>query len=115
MPMVALCGLTMIRSDLTRPSALIWSSSAVICDCTLANIYQPLAVVLLAVRPGEHHLAAATRAHRLEGGSVVRGIETVRDDRADVHARLDQHRHLVPGLEHLPAVDALDRDHVEHQ
>ena len=31
----------------------------------------------------------------------------------DVEARLQHHRHLVPGLVHLPAVDALQREHVE--
>ena len=37
----------------------------------------------------------------------------VRDHRADVQARLEHDGHLVPGLVHLAAVDALDRDHVE--
>ena len=35
------------------------------------------------------------------------------DDRRDVQAGLDHRRHHVPGLVHLAAVDALDREHVE--
>src|SRR5216683_1701625 len=118
MPMMARCELTMTRSVLNRPSALIWSSSSAICGCTLANmsgVPPDRYLAVLAVRPGEYYLAAAAGAHRVEGGLEVRGIEPVCDDRADVDTRLCQHRHLVPGLEHLPAVDALDRDHVEHQ
>ena len=36
--------------------------------------------------------------------------EVMRDDRRDVESALQQRRHLVPGLEHLAAVDA---PHVE--
>src|SRR6266704_6676745 len=110
MPMVAFCGLTMIRSDLNRPSALIWSSSAEICGCTLANMYRSLCGWCLTLRPGEYYLAAAAGSHRLKCGSVVRRIEAVGDDRTNIDSGLDQDGHLVPGLEHLPAVDALDRD-----
>ena len=42
-----------------------------------------------------------------------RVVEAVRDDRADVQARLEHDGHLVPGLVHFPAVDALDGEHVE--
>ena len=35
------------------------------------------------------------------------------DDRCDREARLEHHGHLVPSVVHFPAVDALDRDHVE--
>ena len=38
----------------------------------------------------------------------------MRDHGRDVEPRLHQHRHLVPGLVHLAAVDALQRQHVEH-
>ena len=44
--------------------------------------------------------------------SVIR--EAVGDHPGDVQPALQQHRHRVPGLEHLPAVDALDGQHVEH-
>src|ERR1700739_2414754 len=37
----------------------------------------------------------------------------VGDYGGDVEARVEHYRHLVPGLVHFPAVDALDRDHVE--
>ena len=37
----------------------------------------------------------------------------MRDHRRDVEAGLHHHRHLVPGLVHLAAVDALQRQHVE--
>ena len=35
------------------------------------------------------------------------------DDRRQVQAALDEYRHLVPGLVHLPAVDTADGQHVE--
>ena len=36
------------------------------------------------------------------------------DDGRKIEPRLDHHRHLVPSLENLAAIDALDREHVEH-
>ncbi len=39
--------------------------------------------------------------------------QAVRDDRADVETALNEGDHLVPGLEHLAAVDALQRQHLE--
>src|ERR1700739_3272551 len=97
------CGLTMTRSVLNRPSARIWSSSPRICCCAAANIPN-----LSDIGPAEDDLAAQPAAHGGECLLVVAGVEPVRDHRRDVHARLDQHRHLVPGLEHLAAVDPLD-------
>ena len=37
----------------------------------------------------------------------------MRNHRLDVESRFKHHRHFVPGLIHLPAIDALDRQHVE--
>ena len=39
----------------------------------------------------------------------------MRDHRRDVETRVDHHAHLVPGLVHLAAVDALQRQHVEDE
>ena len=52
-------------------------------------------------------------AHDLEALLELGVGEAVRDDRRDVQPGLEHHRHLVPGLVHLAAVDALDREHVE--
>src|SRR5438552_3362980 len=41
-------------------------------------------------------------------------MEPVGDDRPDVKAAMQHHGHLVPGFVHLPAVNAFDREHVEH-
>src|SRR6266704_6982394 len=109
------CGLTMTRSALNRPSERILSSSARISCWTLANTCRTFRDRRLPVSPGEDHLAALCAAHRGEGPLEIGGVEPVRDDRGDIEARLDEHRHLIPGLEHLAAVDALDRDHVGHE
>src|SRR5215468_6866613 len=114
--MLARCALVITRSVLNRPCSRIWLSSSAICGATLANI-GGLRMGWLAggLCPVEYYLAAPPAAHGLEGGGIVGSVEPVRDHRADVDAGLGQHRHPVPGLEHLAAVDALDRDHVEHQ
>src|SRR5450756_1436982 len=58
--------------------------------------------------PVHDHLAAVTGGGGGERGLVLAGIEPVGDDAGDVEARLDQHTHRVPCLEHLAAVDALE-------
>src|SRR5450755_2474186 len=115
--MLACCGLMMTRSALNRPSARILSSSSLISSRTLANTCGwPFAIVFYyRLGPVEDDLAALGTANRGEGRVKVHGIEPVRDNRRDVDARLDEDRHLVPGLEHLPSVDPLDGDHVEDQ
>jgi hypothetical protein len=40
-------------------------------------------------------------------------MEAVSNDRFDVKAALQHHRHFVPGLIHLAAVNTFDRQHVE--
>ena len=40
-------------------------------------------------------------------------MKTVRDDGRDIEAGLEHDGHLVPGLIHLAAIDAFDREHVE--
>src|SRR5674476_871876 len=49
----------------------------------------------------------------LERGGVLAEREPVRDRGRDVEPGLEHHRHLVPGLVHLPAVDAAERQHLE--
>src|SRR6266851_3282166 len=100
--MLARCGLTITRSFLNRPWLRISPSSSAICGATLENIVGLRRRVLAGgLGPVEHYLAAPALAHDVEGRLVVRGVEPVRDHRADVHAGLDQYRHPVPGLEHL--------------
>src|SRR5215831_8316595 len=109
------CGLTMTRSALNKPAERISSSSPLISCWTLVNTCRTPRDRCSPVSPGEDHLAALGAAHGSEGLLEIGGIEPVCDDWRDVKARFDQHRHLVPGLEHLAPVDALDRDHVGDQ
>src|SRR4051812_7297353 len=55
--------------------------------------------------PVHHHLAGIAALHGLEAGYVVVDPDTVRDQPGDVERSLHQRDHLVPGLEHLAAVD----------
>src|SRR5215472_18374466 len=57
-------------------------------------------------RPVQDHLARVPRHHHFEALLKFAVVETVRNHRRNVHTRLQQHAHLVPGLVHLPAVDA---------
>src|SRR5215469_3974169 len=109
------CGLSMTRSALNRPAERISSSSPLISCWTLVNTCRTPHYRCLPVSPGEDHLAALAAADIGEGLPEIGGIELVRDDRGNVEARVDQYRHLVPGLEHLAPVDALDGDHVGDQ
>src|SRR5579875_4076495 len=59
--------------------------------------------------PLEHDLAALGRVHGLEALLEIVGREAVRDHRPDVEPGADEGAHPVPGLEHLPPVDASDR------
>ena len=64
-------------------------------------------------RPIEDDLAALPAARGRERLGPVVGREAVRDRPAEMSQARAQHRaHRVPGLVHLAAVDALDRDHV---
>ena len=109
----------------SRPSASVtWAPCAE--AITRSGLQRPasrdlveLALELLA-HSLEHHcsqfeddLAALAAGGDREGLLEVAVGEAVRDHRRDVEARLEHHRHLVPGLVHLAAVDALDREHVE--
>ena len=64
--------------------------------------------------PVQDDLARVAGAGRRERRLVVAEREAVGDRGRDVQARLEHHRHLVPGLVHLPAVDAPDRQQLEH-
>src|SRR3954471_21414107 len=66
--------------------------------------------LLVERRPVEDDLSRLTRSHRLEAALEFLDREVVRDHWRDVEPRLQHGRHLVPGLEHLAAVDAA---HVE--
>ncbi len=60
---------------------------------------------MLSPSPVHEHLARVARAGRRERRLEVAEPEAMGDRRADVEPRLEHHRHLVPGLVHLPAVD----------
>ncbi len=63
--------------------------------------------------PVEDHLARVAAGRDRERLREVVDPEAVGDHRREVHPRLQQGGHLVPGLEHLPAVDALDPQPLE--
>src|SRR4051794_21895526 len=63
--------------------------------------------------PVQHYFAGLAGAHGRESLFEISVAVTMRDHGRDVQTGMDQHRHLVPGLIHLAAVDALDGDHVE--
>src|SRR5580704_13214811 len=109
--MLGPCALAMTRSALNRPAERISSSSPRMSCSMLVNTCRTPDDRCLQVSPGEDHLAALGAADSIKGVPVIGGIEPVRDDRRDIVAGVDQHRHLVQGLEHLPHVDALDSDH----
>src|SRR5205814_1006147 len=64
-------------------------------------------------RPIENDLAALTREHGRKGGFEFLGGVVVGDDRRQVEAALYHRHHLVPGLEHLAPVHALDLEPLE--
>src|SRR5450759_2259760 len=64
--------------------------------------------------PVQDHLAGVAGAGGRERGGVLAEREPVSDRGRDVEPGLEHHRHLVPGLVHLPAVDAAERQHLEH-
>src|ERR1700692_4732524 len=66
-----------------------------------------LSLFLTTSLPAQNHLPRIPRRHRLEALLILRIVEAVRDHRADIQSRLQHHAHLVPGLVHLAAVDAL--------
>ena len=63
--------------------------------------------------PVHHDLARLTAAHDVERVLIVRIGHAMRDDGTDVQAALQERGHLVPGLEHLAAVDAFDRESLQ--
>src|ERR1700733_14824566 len=64
--------------------------------------------------PIEDYLARLAGAHRLETLYVVFDFEVVRNNGCERQPALQQTRHLVPGLKHLAAVDALQRQALEN-
>src|SRR5271154_7512989 len=64
-------------------------------------------------RPIQHDLAGLAGAHGLEALLKVARGQPMRDHLADVEAALQHRDHLVPGLEHLAAINALDRQQLE--
>src|SRR5690348_12091314 len=55
----------------------------------------------------------AARSHDAEGLGVLLHGQVMRDDGLELEAALQQARHFVPGLEHLAAVDAFQRQALE--
>src|SRR6516164_8572180 len=65
------------------------------------------------VAPVQHYFSGLTGHHRLKALFVLLIAETMRNDRRNIYTGFQHHRHLVPRLIHLAAIDTLDRDHVE--
>src|SRR6266702_6964308 len=65
------------------------------------------------VAPVENDLAGVAGAHGGEACLVVTPVHAVSNDAGDIQAALEHHRHLVPGLVHLSAVDAANSELVE--
>src|SRR5262245_206719 len=88
----------------------IRASQFVLCsaDKLLGNIF-----TILPLRPRQYYLAAVAAAHGLEPLFEIGVSKAMRDDRPDVEARLQHHGHLIPGLVHFAAIDALERQNVE--
>src|SRR5204863_6756811 len=64
-------------------------------------------------RPIEHDFSRLPGLHELEAFMEVAIRKTVGNDRRNIETALDERGHLVPGFEHLPAVDALNRQAME--
>src|SRR5688572_16652915 len=64
--------------------------------------------------PSQYHLSAHPAPHHIKTLLKILVPKTMRDHRLDIQAGLEHHRHLVPGLIHLAAVDSFDRQHIEH-
>src|SRR5579859_4991604 len=99
--MLGPCALAMMRSALYRPAERISSSSPRMSCWMLVNTCRTPDARCLQVGPGEDHLAALGAADSIKGVPVIGGIEPVGDDRGDIEAGVNQHRHIVRGLEHL--------------
>ena len=64
--------------------------------------------------PVKDDLARLARLHEFERGLEFVDIEMVSDDRVHVESALQHARHLVPGFEHLAAIDALEDKALEN-
>src|SRR5207249_4406030 len=64
--------------------------------------------------PLENHLARLAGKHLIESFLEVRIIEAVSNHGREIEAALNHDGHHVPGLVHLPSIDALDSEHVEN-
>src|SRR5436190_23752261 len=62
--------------------------------------------------PGQNDLAAVARQHRVETLLELLPWKAMRDDRTNVEPRLQEHRHVIPRLIHLAAIDAFEGEHV---
>src|SRR3954471_24241671 len=63
--------------------------------------------------PAQDDLAGFTGDRGGEALLEIHVRQPVGDERIEIESRLEHGRHLVPGLENLAAVNALDRQHVE--
>src|SRR5262245_50657264 len=111
--MCAPCGLVMTRSAMYRPAVRISSSVVSMSSCMICRI--PIPFRAGSRRPVENNLAALTAAGDLKRRLEVTGREAMGDGRLDIEALRHQHRHGIPGLEHFPAVDAGQRQRVDHE
>src|SRR6185295_19503807 len=63
--------------------------------------------------PLHHDLARLAAAHDVEGPRELGVMQLVCNDGSYIETALQQAGHLVPSLEHLPAIDALDGEALE--
>src|SRR5580704_910439 len=74
----------------------------------------PLPLPLASGGPVQHDLAGIAALHGGKAAVKILDGKPVRDHLAHVEAALQHAEHLVPRLEHLAPIDALDREHLEH-
>src|SRR3979411_2579832 len=103
------CGPMSTRSLFSRPAARIASSSDTRCGRMASNIE----LSFLVDGPVEDDLAAQSGVRDSERLFELPVRVPVRDDRRYVQPGLRENRHLVPSLEDLAAIDALDGQHLE--
>src|SRR5712664_3711203 len=63
--------------------------------------------------PIQNHFPRLAGDHLVKAFLEIRIMESVGDHRAEIQAALDHDSHHVPGLVHLPTVNALDGEHIE--
>src|SRR5260370_1047234 len=64
--------------------------------------------------PIQNHLPRLPARHHFKTFLEFNQMEPVGDGRLEVKAGFEHDRHFVPGLIHLAAINAFDRQHIEH-